>query len=441
MNRIIRPSVIILAWFCGASAAAQSPPDTVGRGLASLIEQALRENRQIRLQAFDQSLAAQDVEKSKAVYLPEVRASVTGTATNLPLNVFGTRLNQGAVAQEDFAPSALNDPDGIGNLQTRLELQQPLLNFDGFAAHRAAEAKAQAAGLQVVRAREQVEYELTQTYLQLQVAYASKEVLEQALSTAQANLKLVEDNYNVGYAQRVDVLSMKSRVAQVREQLLETALRIQNASDQIYFLMGQAVGPVLFPTDTLELQEWEEENANAPFKGRSDLQALQKGIEARNYQKKAAQRASLPRLNAFATYEFNNNLAFDESANGYLVGLSASWDIFKSGKLGAERNKAQLELEKAQLQYAQAVDQSELRLERARRSYRLAEQQLQLSEQRIQQAEENLRVKTNRFQEGLEKTTDLRNAEVDLANRQLDRLRAIYRYNQAITTIRFLRKQ
>ena len=53
----------------------------------------------------------------------------------------------------------------------------------------------------------------------------------------------------------------------------------------------------------------------------------------------------VPRANAFANYEWNDNDAFGFSANNYLFGLQLSWDIFSGYK-----NVGKIHYEKAQLE-------------------------------------------------------------------------------------------
>ncbi len=406
--------------------------------LEALIEKALQQNVQINTMRFDQSLAEKDVEKVNTSYLPYVSATLTGTYTNLPLNAFGTKLNQGAIGAADFAPPSLNSPDGIDNLQTRVEVRQPILNFDVKHMWEAAESKVEATQFQVKRAEENIEYEISKAYQQLQFLYKYQQTLRQTQATTEANLKLTKDNVDAGYLKQVDVFSIEIRVAEVEDQILNTQHNIRNLSDFIYFLIGEEAGDkIISPSDSLS-QLIQSGLQDLDIESRSDFNAYQSGIKARESQLKATQNVKLPRLNAFGSYEFNNRIDFEDSADGYLLGVQLSWNAFEGNRNLITEEKQQLEIQKAKLEYQLYVDQNQLKLQAAKRMLTHAQSKIALSDRSIRQGKEKLRILTNRYEEGLEKSTDLLNAETDLAQKQLARLQAILDFNLAATDIQFL---
>ena len=58
----------------------------------------------------------------------------------------------------------------------------------------------------------------------------------------------------------------------------------------------------------------------------------------------------------------------------------------------------------------------------------------------LEQSEESLRIRTNRFKEGLEKTSDLLIAESKYALKQLEYYQTIFEYNFAEKYLEFLTK-
>ncbi|MDC9723078.1 MAG: TolC family protein, partial [Urechidicola sp.] len=59
----------------------------------------------------------------------------------------------------------------------------------------------------------------------------------------------------------------------------------------------------------------------------------------------------------------------------------------------------------------------------------------------LEQSKESLRIRTNRFKEGLEKTTDLLLAETQYAQKQLEYYKTIFEYNYAYQYLQFLTKE
>ena len=69
------------------------------------------------------------------------------------------------------------------------------------------------------------------------------------------------------------------------------------------------------------------------------------------------------------------------------------------------------------------------------------ENKLNLTQLALKQSKESLRIRTNRFKEGLEKTSDLLIAETQYAQKQLEYYQTIFEYNYAQAYLNFLTKE
>ena len=161
-------------------------------------------NSTLKITEKDIMAAEGDFRQTNAVLLPNISLSHTGIATNNPLMAFGVKLNQQIVTQADFNPDRLNNPGQIEDYATRFEIQQPLLNFDGFYQRKAAKAKLTASEYQSGRTRDYLILEVEKAYMQLQLAYKTVEVLEKTKVAAMENKKLADNNFKQGYLQRSD---------------------------------------------------------------------------------------------------------------------------------------------------------------------------------------------------------------------------------------------
>ena len=79
-------------------------------------------------------------------------------------------------------------------------------------------------------------------------------------------------------------------------------------------------------------------------------------------------------------------------------------------------------------------------LNKARRMFLDAENKLKLTSLALAQSEESLRIRTNRFKEGLEKTSDLLGSETQYAQKELEYYQTIFEYNYAKAYLQFLTK-
>jgi len=396
-------------------------------------------NTSIKISEEDFNAAKADYRQTNAVFLPNITASHTAIATTNPLMAFGSKLNQEILTQNDFSPALLNDPSQIENYATKFEIQQPLINVDGIYQRKAAKSKMEAMSLKTERTQDYLVFEVDKAYMQLQLAYKAVAVLEKALVAANANKKLADDSFKQGYLQRADVLNVEVRVTEVQNQLQTAKSNVQNASNYLSFLMSDENYVVYIPTDELTITTLALDDKTIS-ENRSDIKAMQLASNAYEAMNKADKMAFLPRLNAFGSYELYDDQIFQGDANGYLFGAQLSWDIFQGSKRFGKAQKSKSEFEKSKLEYKQYVSQSNLELNKAKRAFTDAENKLQLTTLALEQSEESLRIRTNRFKEGLEKTSDLLIAETQYAQKQLEYYQTIFEYNYAQAYVQFLTK-
>ena len=411
--------------------------ETVPIGKREILERVQENNSRLRISQQEFLAARAQYRQTNAVFLPNISVSHTGMTTNNPLMAFGSKLNQEIVTQADFDPARLNNPDRIDNFATKVEVQQPLINLDGFWQRSAAKNKMEATELQSVRTGDHMKLETEKAYMQLQLAHKAVTVLEQALETAQANLRLAENNFKQGYLQRSDVLAVEVRVTEVNNQLQYARSNVKNASDYLMFLMGDSIDVVLIPKDSLSVQLNPVTTSVLPG-DRADIKAMELATEARKKMYRADQLAFLPRLNAFGSYELYDDEIFQGDANGYMAGVALTWDVFDGSKRFGKTQQSKAEFKQAELELEQHVHQSQMELNRATRALRDAENKLQLTQLALEQSEEALRIRNNRYEQGLEKTTDLLGAETQYSEKQLEYYQTVYEYNYAVAYLEFL---
>jgi outer membrane protein TolC len=388
----------------------------------------------------DFKAAKADFNQTNAILLPSISISHTGISTTNPLMAFGSKLNQEILTPADFDPTLLNDPKEIQNYATKIEVKQPLLNFDGMLMRKAAKAKMNALELKSARTKKYIKLEVTKAFMQLQVAYKAIEVLTKAKEAALANKKMADNNFKQGYLQKADILSVDIHVTEVENQLVSAKSNVKNASDYLHFLMGDTNSNQLKPTSNL-LATIDDSIYNSPFStNREDINAMQKSTEAYNYMYKAAKKTYLPNLNAFGSYEMYDNHLFGTKAKGYLVGAQLSWNIFEGYKRIGKVQKGKAEYDKAQLSFEQYKNKSQLEFNKAKRQLKDAENKLKLSNLAVEQSKEELRIRTNRFKQGLEKTSDLLISETKYLQKQLENLQTVFAYNYSKAYIQFLLK-
>jgi outer membrane protein TolC len=396
-------------------------------------------NNTLKMFEKDLTAAKGDLGQTNAVFLPNITASYSGIATTNPLMAFGSKLNQEILTQSDFDPRLLNNPSQIENFATKFEVQQPLLNFDGIHQRKAAKAKMYASQFQLERIKDFLDLEVEKAYMQLQLAYKTRGVLEIALKAALDNKRLADNSYKQGYLQKADVLAIEVRVTDVENQLQYANSNIINASNYVSLLINDTYYPIWKPADSLIISS-EVIESKTLSESRSDLQAMQNVSEAYKQLYKADKMTFLPRLNAFGSFELYDDKIFQADANGYLFGAQLSWNLLEGTKRFGKAKKSKAVFERSQLEYEQYKSESQVELNRAKRMFLDAKNNLKLTNLALEQSKEALRIRKNRFEEGLERTSDLLMAETQYAQKQLEYYATIYEHNYALAYVQFLTK-
>ena len=435
----MKTKLFVLTFYFLGSISVLQAQEVIPISKSEVLNKVSEDNTSIKISEQEFIEARADYRQTNAVYLPNITASHTGIATTNPLMAFGSKLNQGILTQNDFNPALLNNPPQVESFATKFEIQQPLINLDGMYQRKAAKSKMEAMALKTERTSDYLAFEVDKAYMQLQLAYKGVDVLQQALNAANANKELADNSFKQGYLQRADVLNVEVRVTEVLNQLQTAKSNVQNASNYLSFLMNDDAYVVYIPTDSLTISVSAMENKTIS-ENRSDIKAMQLATNAYEAMNKADKMAFLPRLNAFGSYELYDDKIFQGDANGYLFGAQLSWDLFQGSKRIGKAQKSKAEFKKSQLEYSQYVSQSNLELNKARRAYLDAENKLRLTSLSLKQSEESLRIRTNRFKEGLEKTSDLLMAETQFAQKQLEYYQTIFEYNYAQAYLEFLTK-
>lgn len=399
----------------------------------------LKNNRAIQLAAIDEKVAAANYKETEAIFLPQVAFSYSALGANNPLNAFGFKLQQKSITQNDFDPAKLNDPSATSDFTTKLELQQPLINFDLQYKRKAAAKQIDLYKYKTQRTKEYLELEVNKAYLQLQLAYDAADVLDDAIKTANAVYTFTDNHYKQGLIQKSDLLNVKLRVTTIETNIAKAKSNIQNASAYLSLLMGED-SAIVYVVDRNQQggAASESQSEMSIPNNRADFAAMQKAIEASDLMIVAAKKSYLPRLNAFGSYQLNDAHILGFGAGAWMAGLQLSWDIFKGNKTKNSINTQKLERDKLKEQLEQQKEQNELELNKAYRDLSDAQFDARQQKAAIEQASEALQILQNRYQQDLVNTTDVLMAATQVSQQKFALAQAVYAANITRAYIRFL---
>ncbi len=405
--------------------------------LGDLKERVLEENRTLRVNETKFRKKRAQYRQTNAAFLPQISASHNFYRTNNPVQAFGTLLNQGIFTEQDFQVDNLNNPSAISNFTTALRIEQPLVNFDKWAQRSALNSLKEAQGLQNEFDKKALLLEVEKLFMQLQLAYKGVEVIEKTREIAKKNYEDINNFYEEGLLIMPDVLEAEVRLNEIENEYLSAKNQLKTLSDYLLFLMNEDSSKIISPDSKLELKVLGLKE-QSQIKNREDVMAIDKRIEAQNKVQNATKLAFLPSLNAFGNVQWFSDQVFETGNRNFFIGASLNWNIFEGGKRIAKLQEEKASLEEVQLEASKYRSQSYLELEKARRQFEIAEQQLQRNRISLEQAEKAYKIRKDRFGEGLERTTDLLQAEQQQSNKRLAYSRSIYEFNYAQLYVQFL---
>lgn len=399
--------------------------------LDDALKLASKNNTELQKALADLEAAKAGNQQALAAFLPSVELSSSYSASDDPLYAFGFKLQQQSVTMADFDPNIINSPGETNHFSSQVLVEQPLVNIDAWMGKAAASSQLKSAGYKTEFTQSSVEYLVKQTYFALQLAHNKVDVMRKAKETTAAYVKVAEDNLAQGYMKEADVMTIKVRNFEQEAKLKAAENDVQTVKEKLNFLMGRSLDETILIADSLKQVSFTFNTSNSIF-NRPDVLAMQHGMNAQEQMKRSDLMKFAPRVNAFGTYNFYDSDFASFGSNSYLVGLKLQWRIFNGGRNMGKYNESKARYSKAQINYAEYLEKGNMELSQARRAIVLAESQLHTYAMAAEESKESFRIISDRYQQGMERTSDLLMSESKVESSQLMKLNAIYNYNIAV---------
>lgn len=405
--------------------------------LEDAISRMKKSNSQLTVQQQEINLTEEEISGTKAGFLPRLQIGYSAYYSNDPLNSFGFKLQQKSVTQNDFNPALLNDPNPISNFNAKASLQQPIFNFEIYAARKALHQKLAATRFQRAYAENTLVMEIKKAYTNLQFLYEAQRAVQKGMEAYREVLRNTLNLEKQGYAKPTDVLMVKTGLVEAQSREVEINSNISTLSDYLSWLMGISPGEIYKPEKRLTIATGANGNPSISEK-RDDILALKAGIEVQNNLLTMTKRMAYPRINAFGEYNFNDKSPLGFNANSYMVGISLSWTIFNGTETASKIRLQKKGIEKSRTEMQVYIQKNNLALQKANRELATGLAKMSLTDTAKAQADESLRILTNRYAQGLEKTSDLLLAQAAQLEKEVKQLESVRDYNLTLIQIEFL---
>ncbi len=404
--------------------------------LNSAIERVLSTNQDLKMQDVEVKIAEADLKKINSAWLPQLSLSHTLFATDDPLNSFGFKLQEERIAQKDFDPVYLNNPEFNIHNNTKLSLRQSLFNYQVFENKRALQARKLGVDFQRMRVSEKLVLETKNTYSDLQLLYATLDLSNETLKTLQEKERVVRQLQEQGLVKTSDGMFVQMELTDLNLKIQEITLHIKDLSKYLSLLMGESADVVYRPESLLSEQA--PNGSDLILKNRSDMKAAMSFIDSRKHGLLAEKYGFIPSLHVFGELNFYDKNIFSFSSRSIFTGIQLSWDLFNGNLRAYEKARLDLEIKRDELSLDRGMDQAKLEISKLRNQIELFKSRILLTEENVKWAEESGRILNDRFLQGLEKTVEVMSADNLIFEKKLKLLEAISNLNKAMYQLDYL---
>ncbi len=348
--------------------------------------------------------------------LPSTRFEAGYMRTTDPIGAFGTLLRQRVIGQEDFDPARLNYPAVASNYTGAVILEQPLFNADALAGRRAAHRASEATDASTEWTALSTRVDIVRAYYGAILAREKVATLSASVRAAREHVRRAEAMARNGLVTSSDALLAAVKAGEVEAMLVEAEGDAANATLGLATAMGNPSDtlftlPATLPgSDAVRALANDVLQANDAASSRADVRAARAGAEAASADALRARSLYVPRLNAFARYDWNSALRPFGGDNNWSAGVMASWSPFSGASEIAEARATEGRRRAADAMREGAVARAQLEVQQTARTLQVALVRLDLAERAVRQSAEAHRIVARKYEGGLAAVVELLDA-------------------------------
>ena len=403
---------------------------------------AVRENKDIAATVAGAQASEARITEARSGRLPKVNYTESFARSNNPVFVFSSLLTQHQFGAENFNIDSLNRPDFLNNFQSQVTVDQVL--YDAGQTRNALKS-AQLARQLTAEERRRVEMEVisgtARAYYGVVLAAESLKTAEQAVLSAEADLKRAESVRAAGMSTDVDVLSIRVHLAAVQEQRITRAAELNVAKAALNDILGLPLDTPHTLTTGLAplasagsaLSGLEQEAAA----GRPETREMRLAKDLAQTQIDAARGSLWPQVSFRAGFEADRQRFVTLGGANWMVGASLRWNLFNGLADKARIAESSHLLRRAESDEQRADSAVRLQVRRSSADLEAAAQRIDVARAAVAQAEESLRIIQNRYEAGMANVTELLRNETALLESRTRLLAAVHDQRVAATMLEY----
>ena len=410
--------------------------------LREAVRLALRENKAIAGTTAGVRASEARIAQARGGMLPKVNYSESFARSNNPVFVFSSLLTQHQFGVENFAIGPLNRPDFLNNFQSQVTVDQPI--YDAGQTRNCGEVgrtgpeddgRRAAAGTRCRSSPERA-----RAYYGAVLAAENLKAAEQAVRSAEADLKRAEAVRAAGMSTDVDVLSIRVHLAAVTEQRIDRAADLDVAKCGAERCARPAAGHAAHADHaarrrwTCPIWRWTAWRAPRP-PARPEARQTRLATSLAQTQADGARGAMLPQVSFRGAFEADRQRFVDRGGANWLASVGLRWNLFNGSADKARIAETGHLVKRAEFDEQRIDSAIRLQVRRAWAGLRAAQQRIEVAKAAVAEAEESLRITQNRYEAGMNNVTDLLRTETAVLESRTRYLAAIHDQRIAATML------
>lgn len=369
------------------------------------------------------------VRQAQSGYLPRVMWQESYTRGNNPVYVFGALLTQRQFSESNFDIRSLNRPAALNNFQSQFIGEQTVWDFGATKNGKLSAELGRKLTEEERRAAEfQVLYGVARSYHGVTLATEALKVAEEAVASAEADLKRAESVRAAGMATDADVLSVRVHWSSMQERKIRATYDLEVARAALNEALGLPLDTphdLTTPLRAALLPDGVNFEQSAR-ESRSEVLSTRLVGDIAAAQASGAKSQLLPQIFVRGIFETDRQEFVNKGGGNWMFMAGFRWNLFEGNRARAQADEARQMEASARAQQRQIESAVSLEVRKAQADARAATERINVTEAAVAQAEESLRILRNRYSSGLANITDVLRAQTALLETKTRKLAATY---------------
>lgn len=273
--------------------------------------------------------------------------------------------------------------------------------------------------LQNEATKEDVVWQVINLYFGLYKTQKTIDVLNENLVRAEQRVVDFKNFLDNGIIAKNDYLSAKLQVSNVKIAIEDASNTYDNLNYRLNILMGSTATN---KNEVVDYKSTQFNNTAESLTNRKDIQSLEKQTEIADKNIAIAKAAYYPQLALTANYYAVDIDKIATITNSITVGLGLKYDLSSLYKNKHEVNFAKAKKVENELQLEMTKDKARIEIYEAQQKYDLADKKNKVYDEAFEQATENYRIVKDKYNNGLEDTDHLLEADVQQLQAKINKV-------------------